>query len=418
MEHPHIGLEDLAGPWIVDVWPKGIGDARGEPAHGGVARVLRVPIRILLGRRRQLADDSLLEARLFEGRLPGLDAGDDVRLPLCRNFTADIPHDRLEGLGEGGFGVLLLESPASDVADALDLVLGVVAVVREIDVEETHPVVFDARLHGLLGELDHAVVQDHRDTALRRIAARLGRKPRPVAVLARCGLLELVGRQHPGLDVAGKGLHLFDEGPVVVQTFGLDRLRGAELALIGDEEVRDLDHRRLVLAVGGDVEDLDDRRHRGRLDRDRNRILDIGADFVLDVAQQHAISTALPAHDPVANRHAGPRVAGLGRRDLGHPDHVLAELGGRDLEVDLVVFAMDGEKAFVGGHLVADDVFVGLRALLVLLVLVAVLGLGLGFGLGVLGLGLLAQKRGAGEQCGHQNRQPGAARHSLHLVSS
>ena len=94
----------------------------------------------------------------------------DPRLPFLRRAAVDVKHDRLHRLGDFRVGVLLFQSPAGDVADVLDLVADAIAVVFESHREEADAFVEAARLHRILGQLDHAVVQQHRDAALRRIA--------------------------------------------------------------------------------------------------------------------------------------------------------------------------------------------------------------------------------------------------------
>ena len=119
---------------------------------------------------------------------------------------------------------------------------------------------------------------------------------------------------------------------------------GAELGQVGGQGRGHLDHRPLVLAVGLDRKDRDDRLQRGRLHGVLDRVAHVGADLVLHVAQQDVIAALLPAHDAVAHRLAGIAVAGLRLLELGHPEHLLAQLLRRDLEEDLVVDPMDEEQ--------------------------------------------------------------------------
>ena len=51
---------------------------------------------------------------------------------------------------------------------------------------------------------------------------------------------------------------------------------------------------------------------------------------VLHVAQKHVLPALFPAHHAVADRLAAVTVAGLRLLDLRHPEHLLAELFGRE----------------------------------------------------------------------------------------
>ena len=73
----------------------------------------------------------------------------------------------------------------------------------------------------------------------------------------------------------------------------------------------------------------------------------IGDDVVGDGAQQDAIAAPLPPDDAVAGGLAA--VAGAERRagDLADPQELASELGLRDLVVDAVLDAVNGEDAVV-----------------------------------------------------------------------
>ena len=85
---------------VVDVRPRGVLGRRRKPANDGVARVLGAPVGILLGRRRFLRDDRVLETGGLERRLPALDALLHVGHPLGGRRRVDPVDDRLDGLGQ------------------------------------------------------------------------------------------------------------------------------------------------------------------------------------------------------------------------------------------------------------------------------------------------------------------------------
>ena len=140
---------------------------------------------------------------------------------------------------------------------------------------------------------------------------------------------------------------------------------GAELRHVLLEQVRHLDDRRLVLAVGLDLEGADDGRQVRGLDRLGDGVGGIGAYPVADVAQQHLVAVQFPAHDPIPHRHAGIRTARRGFRNLDHPEQVRVESVGRYFVVETVLDAMHPEQPHFRGGILGDHfvVFLDLRFL-------------------------------------------------------
>ena len=199
---------DLAGARVVDVRSGGVLDRRRQPADDRVARVLGAPLRILVRRWRFPDDDGVAESRRLERGLPRLDALLDVGRPPGGGGRVDPVGDRRHRIGDLGVRVLLLQPPARDVAPVRRAVL-VAAVVDLAHGEIADPLVEEPRLHRLLGQLHHAVVQQH------------GRAPGPHAAAPQqdLGPVLLVGRRRrrrigvrgPDLDVRRKGRHVLDE---------------------------------------------------------------------------------------------------------------------------------------------------------------------------------------------------------------
>ena len=227
---------------------KGVLDVGRKPADGGNAGVLGVPLGVFAGIGRVLADDRVLEPGSFEGRLPRLDSSFDVWLQLLRHAAADVEHDRLDRLGKLGIGILLFQPPAGDVANGLGFVVAVICIVDKADAEEADPGVVFARLHGILRQPDHAVM-DHGGDAT-RAGVLFGRR---------------VGGQHPCFNILGEGLDLFNKGAVAVHLAGIQRTLGAELRHVLGEQAGDINDGHLVLAVRLDGKHFDDRRQVGGL---------------------------------------------------------------------------------------------------------------------------------------------------------
>ena len=181
---------------------------------------------------------------------------------------------------------------------------------------------------------------------------------RPLAAPAAAG--EAIGQDDLGLDVLGERLDLLDERPLRVGPGGVQSPLGAELGHVGREQRGHVDHRCLVLAVGPDREDLDDGLQRGGDHGVLDRVVGLGADGVIDVAEQDVLAADLPADDAVADRAAAVAVPGLGPLHLRDPEQVLAESLGRDLVKHLAVDPVDDEQAQVGLGLLGDDLVVGL----------------------------------------------------------
>ena len=119
-----VGVEDLAGAGVADVRPAGVLGGGGQPANDGITDVFRAPLGILRGGGRFLADDGVLEAGGGEGLVPVFNSLLEPGHPLSGRSGIDVVDDGLDGLGDGGRGILLFEPPAGDVARAFGLVLG------------------------------------------------------------------------------------------------------------------------------------------------------------------------------------------------------------------------------------------------------------------------------------------------------
>ena len=156
------------------------------------------------------------------------------------------------------------------------------------------------------------------------------------------------------------GLEPLDERTRLIGSRGVEPAFGAELRQVTGEQIRDLDHRRFVCAPGRDWEFADDCFQRRGFHRMPDGIGAFGANGVLDVAQQNILVAQFPAHHPVVHRAAAVAEAGLGALDLGDPEKFLSELIGRDLEVVLLIDAMNCEEASLRFGLFGDDLVVRL----------------------------------------------------------
>src|SRR4051812_6655806 len=65
--------DDLPAARVGNVRSLGVLRWCRRPPNDGVARVLRIPVRVFRYRRRILADDGVLESRLLKGDVPALD---------------------------------------------------------------------------------------------------------------------------------------------------------------------------------------------------------------------------------------------------------------------------------------------------------------------------------------------------------
>ena len=118
-----VAFEDFAGTRVMDIGSIGVGRGGSEVADYGEAGVLHAHVGIVF--RPFLGADGVLPARLLEGLLPVVHAGDQVRAPLLRGRRVDVVDDGLDRLHE--FAALLLlhvlrtgfQAPAGDEADAL-----------------------------------------------------------------------------------------------------------------------------------------------------------------------------------------------------------------------------------------------------------------------------------------------------------
>ena len=185
---------------------------------------------------------ALLNPGRLERRPPGLDALLDVGHPLRRRGRIDPVGDRLHRIRDLGVRILLFQPPAGDVAAAGRTVL-VAAVVDLPDGEVADPFVEQARLHRVLGQLDHAVVEQHGGAAGPH-AAPAGRGPGPV--LAGRRRRQGIGVRGLHLDVLGEGGHALDEGPIPREPARLEPGPRAELGDLPVEQRRHVDDRRAV----------------------------------------------------------------------------------------------------------------------------------------------------------------------------
>ena len=242
-----VGLEDFACPRVVDMRSHRVFDRGGEPSDRGITGVLGIPFRVFTRGRGVLGDDRVLEPCLLEGGLPHLDALLDEGPPLGGNFPADVVDDLLLGLGDLGGGVFLLEPPASDVLDVFNLVVADVGEVLKARSEVADPAVELAGLHRLVGELHHAMVQEHRHvgpfTATEGFDGESSRSRRGRRVGAGAGEAGenatgggAVGHGDLGLDVFRVRLDLLDEGLPRVGPRGVETTPGAELGDVAGEK--------------------------------------------------------------------------------------------------------------------------------------------------------------------------------------
>ena len=116
-----------------------------------------------------------------------------------------------------------------------------------------------AGFHRSFGQFDHAMAEDGGDAA--RTRAVIGRT---AALLARSK-----AREDAHIDVPGKSLEFFDKGALVVHGAGVEGAPSAKLRHVLPEQVRDINDRRFVFAVGLDLKRADDGREVGSLDRAR-----------------------------------------------------------------------------------------------------------------------------------------------------
>ena len=172
-----LAVDDLAAARIGRARSHRVAHEARRPAHHRVARVVRIPVGILVLRRRILGDDRVLESGLLEHLLPRLDAFLHVATPLGRRRRVDVVRDRLDRLDELAArvrrGILRLETPARDERLRRGL-LFVEAVVDAIHGEESDALVEDARPHRDFREQDHRLPHLERDRAAAAIARRLG----------------------------------------------------------------------------------------------------------------------------------------------------------------------------------------------------------------------------------------------------
>ena len=174
----------------------------------------------------------------------------------------------------------------------------VAAVVDLLHAEIADPLVEEARHHRLFGELHHAVVHHDGGAARTRLIGIRLRSLRSVLNLDG----RRVGVRRLDLDVLRKRHGALEERAAGVECRRPDARASAELRHFGREQTRDLDHRRIVLANGLDVERHQNRVVVGCVDGSSDRQRTIGDDVVRDAAQENAVTPPFPFDDSVAER--------------------------------------------------------------------------------------------------------------------
>ena len=139
-----------------------VDDFLRQPAHDVDGHVLVEPVRILFGSGRVQHPDGVGEARRLEGRQPHQHAGLEVGPPAFGHTAPDVVSDGLDGVADGGPGVLLFQPEARDV-----LALFLRAAAGRLEFAEghrevAHPRVGRAAGHGLFGQEDEGMADHHR----------------------------------------------------------------------------------------------------------------------------------------------------------------------------------------------------------------------------------------------------------------
>src|SRR5262249_6453240 len=98
----------------------------------------------------------------------------------------------------------------------------------------------------------------------------------------------------------------------------------------------------------------------GSMHRLRNRLLRIGDDAVIDVAQIDFVSIALPAHDSVAQSLPAIADADGGPSDLSHPEKLFVQFALGDLVIIFILNLMHREYALLGLGIFGDDLLIRL----------------------------------------------------------
>ncbi len=198
-------------------------------------------------------------------------------------------------------------------------------------------------------------MESHRHTRLTRIARRSMR--RSAEHRARRTATETVRDFDASLDVGREYLDHVEKRARGIESRAADHASRTEFLDIRREKGGDVDHRSFVLTPGFHGENLDDGKHVRVLHRILDRPFLARPDRVLHIAQQHLLASQLPSHDSVGHGHAAVAVTCLSGIELGHPQHVLADLRRRQFVIDLVLDAVHAEETnlrlgFFRDHLV------------------------------------------------------------------
>jgi hypothetical protein len=317
--------------------------------------------------------------------------------------------------------ILLLQAPAGDV-DALGRALFVAAVIQLPHREVTHALVKQARRHGMLGQLHHAVMQHHGGAAW----------PHASRVYRILGARRAGGRSHPGVGVGGFHFDIFrvrrnalDVRTARVHGGGVEPLARAQLEHIAGEQAGNFDDdgrlaaglfvlfnlrsrglggsflaagrfRRAVfgrgsffgrllvfgrlflslrvffifvfifalaglLAERGNRKTHDDGVVVGGLHGQRDGRFWIRHHFVIHFPEIDFVCIALPADHPLGHKLAAVPDALSGARNLRHEKKFPVQLGLGNLVVVLILDLMHGEQAGFRLGVFGDHLVIGLR---------------------------------------------------------
>ncbi len=230
--------------------------------------------------------------------------------------------------------------------------------------------------HRVVGQLHHAVVELDRHRAEARIAAARRREATLLLLPERIGGA-LGERGHQArLDVLGERLHGREEAARLVHPLHVAQVDlRRELRHVVHEQTGHVDDRGAVFRIGHDVERLEDCRDRRRLDGNRLVRAVGGPQVVLHVAQQHPVVPLVPPNNAVLGLQPAVAVAGLRLGDLCDPDELAAELGLRDLVVELVLDPVRSEHALARLRVFRNHLVIRLELALFFLLLFAFRGL-------------------------------------------
>ena len=303
--------------------------------------------------------------------MPIFDTGLDIGLPFLGRATADIKDDRLDRLRELCLGILLLQPPACDVANRFGRVVLVIGKVNEAHAEEPDARIVHARLHWIVRQLHHAVMDHGRDRAAPASTTTAERACAAGIVGTRRG----VRRQHARFNIRWEGLDLLDERATTIHVAGIERTLRAELVHLFGEQVRHFDHRFLVGAIRLDGKDLDDGCEVRSFDGLGDRIIRVGANGVTHITQEHFLAAHLPADNTFTGWHACIGRAGRRLRNRCNPQHVLVKGIEWNLVVQIVINLVDVKETSLGDGLVRDHFVVRLDGVFLLVLVVRVVRL-------------------------------------------